>query len=64
MCEQAVTVQAIVQSVFVSLPSVVHVRLHRAAAGGHCDVEPGLDTVCSQAVSGTQFALIVQQLFR
>lgn len=57
--------QAIVQSVFVSLPSVVHVRLHRAAAaGGHCDVEPGLDTVCSQAVSSTQFALIVQQLFR
>lgn len=34
MCEQAVTVQAIVQCVFVSLPSVVHVRLHRAAAGG------------------------------
>lgn len=32
--------------------------------GDHCDVEPGLDTVCSQAVSGTQFALIVQQLFR
>lgn len=34
-----------IDSIFIPLPSVIHVGLHRAAAGGHSDTESGLDTV-------------------